>query len=267
MSKLFTLPEQTPIDAAGQPIAGAKANFYLTESTTRADTYSDAGLTTPNDNPVVADANGVLPAIYLDPDVTYRCILTDDDDVQIFDVDPVAQPQAAGEVVVTDSGEYFTATTLNGILQEIGAGYSQKAADETISGIKTHSTYINMTDNEIRRPMLRDIAYKTVPVTSSSGTATLNLEAGNSFTLTLSENTTIAINSPPASDDMGEVIVKIVQDSSPRTVSWPSGTKWPGGTAPTISTTSGAEDIVILRTWDGGTTWYGNFAQAYAEPA
>ncbi len=56
-------------------------------------------------------------------------------------------------------------------------------------------------------------------------------------------------------------VLRIVQDSSPRTLAI-TGVKWPGGTAPTISTGSGAIDI--LNFYFDGTTYYGTFAQAFA---
>ncbi|MGC9237972.1 MAG: hypothetical protein ACP5GF_13970, partial [Thiomonas sp.] len=46
----------------------------------------------------------------------------------------------------------------------------------------------------------------------------------------------------------------------PYTVTWPSGTLWAGGTAPTLSTTASAEDDVVISTINGGTTWRGYLA-------
>ena len=265
MSELFFLPKQILVDSAGQPVAGAKANFYLTTTTTRTDTYTDSALATPHDNPVVADANGKFAAIYLDPTVTYRCILTDADDVQIDDVDPVAVP-ATASLTISDAGGYYATDTVEAALQEIGANYARLDEDEDISGDWTVTGSINFQDNELLRPLIRDYGIKTVPVTSSGGTATLNLVNGNSFTLTLSENTTIAISNPPAADECGQVVIKIAQASTggPFTVTWPASVKWPNGSAPTMTTTADGEDIYILKTWDEGTTWYGNYAQAYA---
>jgi hypothetical protein len=52
----------TPGAAIG---AGWKVAFYQAGTTTEATTYADADLATPNANPVVADANGRFPAIWL----------------------------------------------------------------------------------------------------------------------------------------------------------------------------------------------------------
>lgn len=87
--QLFQLPFQANIDSSVRVVPSAKAHFYVTGTTTPQDTYADAGLTTPNANPVVADANGVLAPIYLNPALIYKLTLTTSADVLIRTVDPV----------------------------------------------------------------------------------------------------------------------------------------------------------------------------------
>lgn len=74
---LYVRGRQRILDANGNPVSGALANFYLTQSSTRADTYQDVAQTTPHTNPVVANSAGFLAPIYLNPDITYRCEITD----------------------------------------------------------------------------------------------------------------------------------------------------------------------------------------------
>src|SRR5689334_18380812 len=87
--QLFQLPKQTQIDSSVRVVAGSKAFFYETGTSTPQDTYADSGLTTPNANPVVADANGVFQAIYLDPTKVYKLTLTTSADVLIYTIDPI----------------------------------------------------------------------------------------------------------------------------------------------------------------------------------
>jgi|DEB0MinimDraft_10_1074344.scaffolds.fasta_scaffold02765_2 hypothetical protein len=95
-------------------------------------------------------------------------------------------------------------------------------------------------------------------VSSSSGTLTLDCETANVFQTTLTENvTTLTLSNPPASGTAYALTLKIIQDSTARTFAWPASVNWAGGTAATISTASGAVDIYILYTTDGGTNWYG----------
>ena len=97
-------------------------------------------------------------------------------------------------------------------------------------------------------------------ITSSSGTATLDCEAGNVFSLTLSENvTTFTWSNPPASGTAYGFTLKVVQDASASgyTVTWPTSVDWPDATAPTLTDTTSAVDQFVFYTHDGGTTWYG----------
>lgn len=90
---LFTIPRARPLTDSGAIMPGAKLTFFDTGTTTKTDTYSDAALTTPNDNPVIADADGRFTVIYLDPSTTYRVQLHDADDQLIDDTDPYAPPR------------------------------------------------------------------------------------------------------------------------------------------------------------------------------
>lgn len=72
MSTLFSLPVQIPLTSAAGLYPGAKAYFYVTGSTTPKTVYTDADLTTPHSNPVVADANGQFAPIWMATDQAYR---------------------------------------------------------------------------------------------------------------------------------------------------------------------------------------------------
>lgn len=88
MAQLFSLSGQTLVDGNGAPYASAKAYFYETGTTTPKDTYSNAGLTSANANPVVADANGRFGDIYLVAG-RYKVVLKTSADVTIDTLDPV----------------------------------------------------------------------------------------------------------------------------------------------------------------------------------
>ena len=78
---------------------------------------------------------------------------------------------------------------------------------------------------------------------SSSGTATPNFALANNFSITLSENTTLANPTNIVAGQSGCIF--ITQDSTARTLAF--GTYWDfsGGNAPTISTGSGAVDLLV----------------------
>ena len=94
-------------------------------------------------------------------------------------------------------------------------------------------------------------------VTSSSNAATINLQDGNVFTHTLSENVTYTFSNPAASGRASAFILKVVQDSSARTITWPTSVDWAAATAPTITATNAGVDVFAFITVDGGTNYYG----------
>ncbi len=96
-------------------------------------------------------------------------------------------------------------------------------------------------------------------VSSASNATTINCEAGNVFTHTLSENTTFTFSNPPSSGTAYGFSLKVTQDASASgyTLTWPTSVDWPGGTAPTLTSTADAVDQFVFYTYSGGTTWYG----------
>ena len=94
-------------------------------------------------------------------------------------------------------------------------------------------------------------------ITSSSNAATINLRDGDNFTHTLSENVTYTFSNPAASGRVSAFTLKVIQDSSARTITWPSSVDWAAATAPTLSTGSGNVDVFVFVTYDGGTNYYG----------
>ena len=98
---------------------------------------------------------------------------------------------------------------------------------------------------------------ESTAITSSSNAATLNLRDGDNFTHTLSENVTYTFSNPAASGKVSAFTLKVTQDSSARTITWPSSVDWAAATAPTITTTNAGVDVFAFFTSDGGTTYYG----------
>jgi hypothetical protein len=96
-------------------------------------------------------------------------------------------------------------------------------------------------------------------VTSTTNATTVDCEAGNAFSHTLTENTTFTFSNPPASGTAYSFSLEIIQDASASgfTVTWPSSVDWPAATAPTLTATASAKDVFVFYTRDGGTNWYG----------
>lgn len=142
----------------------------------------------------------------------------------------------------------FTLPPTNGtagqFLKVDGSGVTSWA-----SGVTIDANGVVKFDNGIQE--------ESTAVTSSSNAATLNLQDGTVFTHTLTENVTYTFSNPAASGYASGFTLKVTQDSSARTITWPGSVDWAGGTAPTLSTGSGDVDVFCFLTTDGGTKFYG----------
>jgi hypothetical protein len=105
MSKLLTLPLSRVTDANVNPLSGALLYAYLTGTTTPTPTYTTSALSVAHPNPIVADGNGLLPPVFLDPSVTYRfkAKTAAGADIAGMDWDPVTA-LSSGEVQFLQSG-------------------------------------------------------------------------------------------------------------------------------------------------------------------
>ncbi len=114
-------------------------------------------------------------------------------------------------------------------------------------------------DNLVTRAKLKDYSESKTSLSSSSGALTLDLENGNVFEVTLTENlTTTSFNNPPASGDGGGFTLILKQDATGgRSFTWPTAVDWTNGITPTLSTAANSVDVLTFITVDGGTRWYG----------
>jgi microcystin-dependent protein len=82
-------PNPFSVDASGVPRVGAQLFFYQTGTNTPQNTYSDAGLTVPNTNPIIADDAGQFGSIFLLGSPSYKVVLEDAAGNSIWTMDPV----------------------------------------------------------------------------------------------------------------------------------------------------------------------------------
>lgn len=174
---------------------------------------------------------------------------------------------------VTSSGNLTLGGTFSATVSEISDLTATAAELNLLDGVTATTAELNYLDittlgtSEASKAVTTDangvttfdggVVEDDTTITSSSGTATINCRDGNVFSHTLSENVTYTFSNPPASGRAFSFTLKVTQDSTARTITWPASVDWPSATAPTISTGNGEVDVFVFFTTDGGTTWYG----------
>ena len=281
------------LDSNGAAVSGAKLYVFERGTTTEVTTYSDLALTSANAHPVVADSSGSWGDIYLTGGV-YKIDVTTSggtslpgypvDDVSVvsqsglpegttrpskvkagerwLDVTGEAVPIVkwydgtddittytlnyndntvswpATSVSIADGGGFYAGSNVETVLADIGANYLK--AGRAFTGEL-------QLDCVVQTPA--DV------FTSSSNAVALVMTGGSKKTLTLDENTTITVSGEIA-DQVVELWIK--QGSTGGTAAWSGVDQWIGGSAPTLSTTEGQRDFIILTSDSDGTTIIGH---------
>jgi hypothetical protein len=164
----------------------------------------------------------------------------------------------AGTLAVANGGTNATTasiTSFNNI-----TGYTASGATGTTSTNLVFSTSPTITTPVLTNPTVT--AYlETAPAIANSGTAvTLALASGTVLSYTLTGNCTFTM---PTATSGTSFIVRLIQDATGSRTATFTSVKWPGGTAPTITTTA-STGVDIISFVCIASVWYGNAAQAFA---
>jgi hypothetical protein len=89
---LFGDPQVKPLSSTGTYQPGCYLYFYVTGTTTEANVYANATLTTTLTQPVTADSTGRFVPIYLNPATLYRVQLYNSGGTKLEDTDPYVVP-------------------------------------------------------------------------------------------------------------------------------------------------------------------------------
>jgi len=100
----------------------------------------------------------------------------------------------------------------------------------------------------------RNVFGERVAVTSAASTA---IDTQYNVTqLTLAATTTLSFTNVQSTDIAHMWTIVTLGNGGVYSINWPGAIKWPGATAPTVTTTSGKRDIYQFITYDGGTNIY-----------
>jgi hypothetical protein len=181
---------------------------------------------------------------------------------------------AAGNWVDWNTGDLVTAAGFQDIQDSILFIYaSEGAADAALTNKVEGTAFYDSTANQIK--VWDSSAWQVVltnpikgyvetdqAVTSSSGVISIDLDSGNTGTITLTENITDIDFTNVPTNGVSSFTLQITQDSTDRTVAINAVTvngggdvtaKTAGGAGYTMSTGSGAIDLVTFLFVDAGT--------------
>jgi len=194
--------------------------------------------------------------------VTFTSVLSDGDTTYYAIVDDTNNDFEVGLGTFTASGTTLARTTVLASSNS-GNAVNLQAGEKEVFITYPAGKSVNLDasgDLGISGELIADSYNETyAAVTSSSNATTVNCETANSFSHTLTENTTFTFSNPPASGTAYTLSIEIIQDASASgyTVTWPTSVDWSDATAPTLTATASAKDIFVFYTRDGGTNWYG----------
>ncbi len=157
--------------------------------------------------------------------------------------DVYAQVGGNGGTVVTEDGvQTLTNKTIT-------------YADNTLTGVAGTTATQTLTNKTIEAGTFTN-GYTEESVSANTSTAyTIDLANGTLQILTLTGNCTYTFPTPVAGKSF--TLVQKQDGTGGRTVTWPASVQWPGGTAPTLTSTASKADKFIFTAIDGS-SWLGS---------
>jgi hypothetical protein len=141
---------------------------------------------------------------------------------------------------VTSASFASTASFVNTLAQNV-----------TVSG----SVFLS---GSLNTPVFIDYEERFTSPTISGGILALNLANGNIFNVTVDGAiATLNITNPPAANNAGSFVLVTTGNGTAYPIVWGASVSWPGGTAPTLTSTNGKKDVFGFISLNGGTNWYG----------
>ncbi len=122
----------------------------------------------------------------------------------------------------------------------------------TLSGITTFNPGAVLESPTVNGTLASDVyVNSSIPTNTSGATITINWNLGNIQTLTLNQvGTTIEFTNPSVGYGRFTTFVKQDATGSRTVTTWDTDIRWPGGSAPVLSTAANAVDIISCI-WDG----------------
>jgi hypothetical protein len=133
------------------------------------------------------------------------------------------------------------------------AAANTKAATSspTFTGTVTIANSVTTVANVTNQLAVFGMAYQNIMTLTDATTITANLAQTNNFVVTLGGNRTLANATNITAGQSGFIVVR--QDGTgSRTLSFGTGWRFPSATAPTLTTTASAVDLIVYTARDSG---------------
>jgi hypothetical protein len=155
-------------------------------------------------------------------------------------------------MTVTGSGNFAYTRTLTGTTNVT------LPTTGTLSTLAGSETFTNKT---LTNPTVTNYVESVVAIGTVTSSNTLSLTSGTVQTVTLTASTACTFTMPTATAGKSFILI-VTQASGGSGTAVFTSVKFPGGTAPTITATASAIDILTFVA--NGTSWFGTYAQAFA---
>lgn len=124
-----------------------------------------------------------------------------------------------------------------------------------VNDVDNSSGSVTTTDNALQVSGSAISTRKAFQTATDGATVTLDAATGYNWKVTIAGNRALAVSN---AQDGDIITLYITQDSTgSRTMTWPGGTVWVNGSAPTLKTAAAAVDRVVFQNVSG--TWYGSY--------
>lgn len=223
--------------AAGRAAPGISGRFHFATDGSRALTYDDGAAWQSHAHPI-----GDLP-VAASGAVSATALVRADDSRLSNARTPLGHVHAIADLAATGTRDNTTWLRGDGVWATIDLSPYARLDGAVFTGLVTLKRYSEV--------------LATAP--AATGAVTVDLANGTTHRLTLTGAVTLAVAGvDPAANRVSTVTLFLIQDATGgRTVTWPAGTKWANGVAPTLATAANAVNAVTLTTLDGGTSWFG----------
>jgi len=146
MTDIISFEPVVARDANGDPVALARAEFFASGTTTPVTVYADQGETTPHPSPLLADGNGVFPAVFRSGGAV-KAVVKTPLGATLYTLDPVikvAASASAASAISFAASAAIPATNVQAAVEKVQANVE---ANGTAIALKANIASPELTGN------------------------------------------------------------------------------------------------------------------------